>query len=95
MGDPAETGKLYGWFVALRGAVAGRGSQIDIRFEPFFDGELFEMEGSIALTTSPARLLAALVIAFVMFPWLPLYGAWRKLKKVRTGSLSAADGAVV
>ncbi len=91
--DPAETGNLYGWFVALRSVFISRTARINIRFEPYFNGALLEVEGSFGVTTSLAQLLVAVFVALVTFPWLAIYNARRNLRKVRTEPLPAAGSA--
>jgi hypothetical protein len=92
--DPAATGNIYAWFVTLRSTLLSRTPQIDIRFEPYFSGVMLEIEGSIGVTSSVARLLLAGLVSIATFPWLATYDAWRKLRKVRSDIMSAAEAIV-
>jgi hypothetical protein len=89
--DPAETGNIYALFVTLRSTLLSRTTHIDIRFEPYFSGAMLEVEGSIGVTSSVARLLLAGLVSIATFPWLVVFDAWRKLRKVRNEIMSAAE----
>ena len=80
-GDPAETGKMYGWYTALNDGCFRRQNNIDVRLEPQFSGDVFEFDGSIGLRTSLARIGIPLIVALVTFPYLTVYFVWRRLKK--------------
>jgi hypothetical protein len=78
--DPAETGKLYGWYAALDRSCFSRNTNIDVRFEPDFSGEAFECSGDIAVRSSFARVGMPLVVALMTFPYLTAYFVWRRLR---------------
>ncbi len=80
-GDPAETGKLYGWYAAASQALFSRQKNVDVRFEPQFSGDVLEFEGRIGLRTSIARIGVMAGIAFITFPYYTAYRVWRRLKK--------------
>jgi hypothetical protein len=84
--DPAETGKIYGWYTAINNTLLLRRKNVDVRFEPCFSGEVLELEGSIGVRTSVARVGVPLVIALLTFPYLTVYFTWRRLKKVYNGT---------
>jgi len=94
VGDPAETGMLYGWYIALRDVVLSRRPHITIRFDPYFGGTMLEAEGSIGVTCSIARLLLAGSVVLIGFPWLTFLSAWRRLGKVRREPMPTAGEAV-
>ena len=80
-GDPAEIGKIYGYYVALDRLIFRQHRNVDVRFTPEFSSDMFECCGSIAVRTSFARVVLPLLTALVTFPYLPVYFVWRRLKK--------------
>ena len=80
--DPAELGKIYGWYVSLNNCLFGARKNVDIRFEPLFLQERLEFEGNIGFRTSLARLMFPFAVGLATFPYLKMYLAWRRLKKV-------------
>jgi hypothetical protein len=83
-GDPAETGKIYGYYTALDKFIFSRHQNVDVRLTPEFSIETFECCGSIAVRTSFARVLLPLLTALVTFPYLAAYFVWRRLKKIKS-----------
>jgi hypothetical protein len=80
--DPAELGKIYGWYAAgNRLLFAGR-KNITLRFEPQFMQNRLAFDGSVGLRTSAARVLMPVAVALVTFPWLRAFFIWRRLKTV-------------
>jgi hypothetical protein len=84
VGDPAETGKIYGWYSALRNVLLMRQRNIDVQFEPYFSGEALEIEGNIGLKTSIIRIGIPLTVALMTFPYLSVFTIWRRIKKGTT-----------
>ena len=79
--DPAEMGKIYGWYTALNHCLLARQKHIDLRLEPRFSEAVLEVKGSIGFTTSLFRLLAPMLVALLTFPYLSTWVIWRRLKK--------------
>lgn len=90
--DPAETGKIYGYFAALHSVVFNIRKNIDVRLEPQFMRNVFEVEGSVGLKTSIAAILMPFVVAILTFPYLSVFFIWRRLKKVYTLSEVVKEG---
>jgi hypothetical protein len=84
--DPAETGKIYGYFAALHSILFSHRKNMDVRLEPRFMSYVFEVEGSVGLKTSIAVILMPLAVAIVTFPYIAVFFVWRRLKKVYTMS---------
>ena len=80
-GDPAETGKIYGWYTALNDGCFRRQNNVNVQLEPQFSGDVLEFNGSIGLRTSLARIGVPLMVGLVTFPYLSVYFVWRRLKK--------------
>ena len=80
--DPAELGKMYGWFTAGNGLLFGSRKNIMLRFEPQFMRSFLACDGSIGLRTSAASVLMPVVIALCTFPWLRAFFVWRRLRTV-------------
>lgn len=79
--DPALTGQVYGYVVGLRRALSGGRTNVSVRFEPVFDRECLEGEGSVGLRTSLLRLLAPVIAAVLTFPYVSTFLVWRRLKR--------------
>ena len=79
--NPALTGKAFGYVEGLRRALSGGRSNVSVRFEPVFDRECMEGEGSVGLRTSIVRLLAPVIVAVFTFPYVSTFLVWRRLKK--------------
>jgi hypothetical protein len=82
-GDPAETGKIYGYYTALEKSILSMHQKIDVLFTPEFSNDMFECCGSVAVRTSFARVLLLLLTALVTFPYLTAYFVWRRINKQR------------
>jgi hypothetical protein len=82
--DPAETGKIYGYYAALAGACLSPHRNIDVHVTPEFSGDLFECDGSVAMRTSLTRIVLPFFSAFVTFPYITVYFMWRRLKKTKS-----------
>jgi hypothetical protein len=79
LADPAVTGKAYGYVEALRHAlVSGARRRLDIIFTPVFDRDILEVEGSVRLRTSAARLLSPVAAAAFTFPYWQAFRVWRQ-----------------
>jgi hypothetical protein len=72
LGDPSQTGKAFGYYIAAKNAlaVAGRNSRKEILFEPVFDREIVEADGRIEISSSIARLCLPVVLAVLTFPYV-------------------------
>ena len=82
MEDPAELGKIYGWYAAGNRLLFGSRKNIVLRFEPQFMRNSLAFDGSIGIRTSAASVLMPIVIALLTFPWLRAFFVWRRLKTV-------------
>lgn len=80
-GDPAETGKIYGYYVALERSCFSLHQNVDVSFSPEFTGDMFACDGGISFRTSFIRVLLPLLVALVTFPYLTAYFVWRRFKK--------------
>jgi hypothetical protein len=83
-GDPAETGKIYGYYTALESGCLSTIRNVDVRFSPEFSDDRFECDGSIAVRTSTARVLLPLLWSLLTFPYLRAYFVWRRIQKKNT-----------
>jgi hypothetical protein len=83
-GNPAETGKMYGWYTVLNSSIFSLYKNIEVRFTPEFSGEQFECDGSIALRSSFARIAMPLIVALATFPYLTSYFVWRRVRKMKS-----------
>lgn len=83
MDDPAETGKVYGWYTALGGSLLVRQKNIDLRLEPSFSEPVFEVNGCIGFSTSLYRVLVPVLVALSTFPYFSTWVVWRRLKAIR------------
>jgi hypothetical protein len=80
--DPAEMGKIYGYFIALKNGLGIDGKRkIDLTMEPVFEKTLFELQGRIQVHTSLFRALIPVAAAVCTFPYLSTFIVWRKFKK--------------
>jgi hypothetical protein len=86
MDDPAETGKIYGWYTALYGSLLAQRKNIDVRLEPRFSEAVLEVNGSIGFTTSIYRVVAPVIVALVTFPYLRTWLVWRRFKKANAAA---------
>jgi hypothetical protein len=84
--DPAETGKLYGYFTALHSVLFSNRKNMDVRLEPRFMSNVLEFEGSVGLKSSIAAVVMPMVVALVTFPYISVFFVWRRLKKIYTVS---------
>lgn len=82
MEDPAELGKIYGWYTAGIALLAGNRKNVTLRFEPQFMQRRLAFDGSVGLRTSAARVLMPVLVALITFPWFRAFFAWRRLKAV-------------
>jgi hypothetical protein len=80
--DPAELGKIYGWYTAGSALLFGGRKNVALRFEPQFMQNRLAFDGSVGLRTSAARVLMPVAVAFITFPWLRAFFVWRRLKTV-------------
>jgi hypothetical protein len=80
--DPADLGKIYGWYAAGNRLLFGGRKNIMLGFEPQFMRNSLALNGSVGLQTSVARVLMPLVIGLLTFPWLRAFFVWRRLKTI-------------
>jgi hypothetical protein len=78
--DPAELGKVYGWYTGLRSIIRQR-KNVTVQFEPCFSASVLEFDFDMAVRSSLMRLLAPVAAALVTFPYLSAFVFWRRLKK--------------
>ncbi|MGA2508314.1 MAG: DUF2953 domain-containing protein [Chitinispirillaceae bacterium] len=84
--DPAETGKIYGYYIALNHVFFGGRKKNDVRVEPYFTGAMFEFQGNIRLRTSIARISIPVMVALMTFPYFTVLIVWWRLKKLFNSS---------
>ena len=78
LGDPADTGQLWGIVGPLSGILAGV-REASITIEPVFVDRTFELDSSGAIRLVPLRIIA-LSVALILSP-----PVWRGLKAMRSG----------
>lgn len=87
LSDPGQTGQAYGFFIAMKNALADTGnSRKEILFEPVFNSEVAEAEGAIEISSSLARLCLPLVLAVVTFPFLHTLMVYLRVKRIKAGT---------
>lgn len=80
--DPATTGKVYGYWIALSYALSLQTSRrIAVEFVPVFDREILDVHGEIYIRTSLQKLFVPLLLAGLKFPFLTTWRVWRAAKK--------------
>jgi Protein of unknown function (DUF2953) len=86
LGDPSQTGKAFGYYIAAKYAFAGTGrnSRKEILFEPVFDREITEADGRIEISSSIARLCLPVVLAVLTFPYVHTLILLLRARKIRT-----------
>ena len=90
--DPATTGKVYGYWMALSHAFSLRTSRrIAVVFVPIFDRELFEAHGTIRIRTSLLRLPGPLILVCLRFPLLTTLRVWFAAKKHKKNMRAEAE----
>ena len=82
-GDPAETGKIYGYYTAFNSSFLSLQRNIDVRFIPEFSGNQFDCCASVAIRTSLTRIVFPFFAALVTFPYFTAYFTWRRIKKLK------------
>ncbi len=80
--DPAVTGNLFGCWVGVRHALSGAGvKRMDLRFEPVFQEERLEIDGSLSVRSSLVRFLFPLLVAAATFPYWETIMTWIAMKR--------------
>jgi len=77
--DPSAMGRLFGYWKAIEyGLGLPQKRSFDLSLAPFFDrGEFLEVEGTVQIRTSAARLLAPMAVWLFTFPYITaLRFAW-------------------
>jgi hypothetical protein len=88
LSDPCQVGRAYGYYIAVKNALMdtgtrARNSRKEISFEPVFNQEIADADGSIEISSSVARICLPVVLAVVTFPYfhtLILYFRTRRIK---------------
>jgi hypothetical protein len=90
--DPATTGKVYGYWMALSHAFSLQTSRrIAVVFVPIFDRELFEAHGTIRIQTSLLRLPGPLILVCLRFPFFTTVRVWFAAKKHKKNMRAATE----
>jgi hypothetical protein len=84
--DPAETGKIFGLYIALNDVLFSSRKNVDVRIEPYFSGDTLEFHGSVCLRTSIARISIPVLAALMTFPYFTVLIVWWRLKKLFNSS---------
>jgi hypothetical protein len=90
LNDPSTTGQAFGFYIAAKNALAAAGNsrkarkaRKEIMFEPVFDSEIAEADGTIEISTSLARLCLPVVLTIATFPFLHTLMVYWKVKRVK------------
>jgi hypothetical protein len=84
LSDPSATGQAYGFFVGAKNALAESGTvRMEILFEPVFNEEVAEADGTIEISSSLARLCLPIVLAVATFPFLHTLMVYLRLKRIK------------
>jgi hypothetical protein len=75
--DPAQTGKMYGYFIAAKDALTPRNKHVNMELKPVFTEERLEADINFACRTSIAIITSHALILALTFP----YRLTRKPKK--------------
>ena len=67
--DPAQTGKMYGYFIATKDALALRNKTINMELKPIFTEERLEADIEFACRTSLAIITSHALILAITFPY--------------------------
>ena len=79
--DPANAGKMYGYFIAAKNALARRSKTINMELEPVFTEERLEADIEFAGRTSLAVIASGILTAALTFPYWRAYRLARKRRK--------------
>jgi hypothetical protein len=79
--DPANAGKMYGYFIAAKNALARRSKTINMELEPVFTEERLEADIEFAGRTSLAVIAYGILTAALTFPYWRAYRLARKRRK--------------
>jgi hypothetical protein len=82
-GDPAETGKIYGYYTAFNSSFLSLQRNVDVRFIPEFSGNRFDCCASVTFRTSLTRIVFPFFAGLVTFPYSTAYFTWRRIKKLK------------
>jgi len=77
--DPADTGRMYGYFIAAKNALAPRSKAVIMEMEPVFTEQRMEADIELAGSTSAAIIISKLLAIAAAFPY------WRMRKLMKTG----------
>ena len=67
--DPAQTGKMYGYFIATKDALALRNKHVNMELEPVFTEERLEAEIEFSCKTSIAIITSNALMLALTFPY--------------------------
>lgn len=84
--DPALLGSIYAVFISVVNGLCLQNRKVELSFQPVFMQELFEMNGSINVRSSPANLIYPIIVTLINFPYLSTFLLWRKTKRSGKGS---------
>jgi len=77
--NPAETGRMYGYFIAVKNALTPRNRAVSIEMEPVFTEKRLEAEVEFAGRTSAAIVMSNALTVALTFPYLQM----RRLTKTK------------
>ena len=78
--DPVHTGKMYGYFTAIKSAMVLEQRSCDLYLKPVFMKNHLEFDCSIAFKTTMWRLCVPVIYAVVFFPYIHTRRLWREAK---------------
>jgi hypothetical protein len=76
--NPATTGMAYGYFSAVKSALALKNPSIDISMEPTFTERRFDINSDLTIRTTPSTILWQLSAIAATCPYLALRAAMRR-----------------
>jgi hypothetical protein len=80
--DPCETGRFYGYWIAVANALdLNNNDKKKISVEPVFNEKCMEINGSLMLKTSIMRFAAPVAVIAFTFPYISTYRFWRATAK--------------
>ncbi|KMQ52996.1 hypothetical protein CHISP_0217 [Chitinispirillum alkaliphilum] len=79
--DPVLTGKMFGYLVAVKSAMALEKRSYQINIEPVFMKDHIEFESEVGFKSSLWRVCVPLLTATFLFPYISTYRLWKKAGK--------------
>jgi len=78
--DPAELGKICGYFYAARSVLTLRNYNVDMSMEPIFTEKRLDIDSELKIRTTISIIIWHLAAILATFPYLRVRKAWRRTK---------------